>query len=76
MKTPSGWGLDKLGEGLKLQWIRWLFLLSNWSRGVFGRSNHRIHRAGIFKPTFTIKINEMQVNLPYMDPMGYRANLF
>ena len=23
---PSGWGLDKLGEGLKLQWIRWLFL--------------------------------------------------
>ena len=28
-------------------------------------------------PTFTIKITQMQVNMPYMDPMGYnQAMLF
>ena len=30
--------------------------------------SHRIHRTGI--STFTIKIHEMWVNIPYMDPMG------
>ena len=24
----------------------------------------------VYLPTFTIKINQMQVNIPYMDPMG------
>jgi len=31
---------------------------------------HRIH-VWYFLPTFTIKINQMQVNIPYMDGMGY-----
>ena len=26
-------------------------------------------------PTFTIKINQIWVNMPYMDPMGYIINL-
>ena len=25
----------------------------------------------VYLPTFTIKINQMLVNIPYMDPMGY-----
>ena len=24
----------------------------------------------VYLPTFTMKINQMQVNIPYMDPMG------
>ena len=27
----------------------------------------------IYLPTLTIKINQMQVNIPYMDPMGLRC---
>ena len=26
-----------------------------------------------YLPTFTIKINQMEVNIPYMDGMGYAA---
>ena len=26
----------------------------------------------VYLPTFTIKINQMLVNIPYMDPMGYK----
>ena len=26
----------------------------------------------VYLPTFTIKISQMWVNIPYMDPMGYR----
>ena len=25
----------------------------------------------VYLPTFTIKINQMYVNIPYMDPIGY-----
>ena len=25
----------------------------------------------VYFPTFTIKINQMWVNIPYMDPVGY-----
>ena len=25
----------------------------------------------VYLPTFTIKVNQMLVNIPYMDPMGY-----
>ena len=28
----------------------------------------------VYLPTFTIKINQMQVNIPYMDPMGYQED--
>ena len=30
---------------------------------------------GVFSYTFTIKINQMQVNIPYMDPMGIEFHI-
>ena len=29
------------------------------------------HPCMVYLPTFTIKINQMEVNIPYMDGMGY-----
>ena len=37
---------------------------------VENHMSHRIHGTGIFSSTFTINTNQMQVNIPYMDPMG------
>ena len=34
-------------------------------------SAHRIHGTGIFTYMKTIKFSQMEVNIPYMDPMGY-----
>ena len=28
----------------------------------------------VYSPTFAIKINQMRVNIPYMDPMGIEIN--
>ena len=30
----------------------------------------------VYLPTFTIKISQMQVNIPYMDPMGHSVGNF
>ena len=33
------------------------------------------HPCMVYSPTFTITIKQMYVNIPYMDPMGYRIHL-
>ncbi len=30
----------------------------------------------VYLPTFTIEINQMQVDIPYMDPMGWKSHRF
>ena len=42
-------------------------------RAAPGQHTHRIHGTGIFTYICSIKINQMYVNMPYMDDMGYEC---
>ena len=49
---------------------RWMLRRVAFGEGVDQKTcTHRIH-VMVYLSTFTIKINPMQVDIPYMDPMG------